>query len=144
MAANWPYVRKKTMSSQFTDMMSSSIFFWRCCIFLVKFNCWSKFHVNMKTGFGAMTISIYKGFTRNLEIGNTPVWVLLNIWRLRRVSNTKFCTNVSNKMLLSTAKCQENQQGGIVKLPPIQIRSKTVNFWFDFISSLVSSTCNFP
>ena len=28
-----------------------------------------------------MTISFYKGLTRNLEIGNTPVWVLPNIWR---------------------------------------------------------------
>ena len=47
-----------------------------------------------------------KGLTRIPEIGNTPVWVLLNIWRLGRVRNTKFGTNVSNKMLLNPAKCQ--------------------------------------
>ena len=50
-----------------------------------------------------MTIVGYKG---NPEIGNTPVWVLLNIWRLGSVRDSKFCTNVSNKKLLNTAKCQ--------------------------------------
>ena len=48
-----------------------------------------------------MTNSFYKGFTRNPE-----TWVLPNIWRLGRVKNTKFSTNVSNKMLLNAAKCQ--------------------------------------
>ena len=38
--------------------------------------------------------------TRNPEIRNTPVWVLPNIWRLRRVKNTKFDTNLT-----------DNQQG---------------------------------
>ena len=47
-----------------------------------------------------------KGLTRIPKIGNTPVWVLLNIWRLGRVRNTKFGTSVSNKMLLNPAKCQ--------------------------------------
>ena len=40
------------------------------------------------------------------EIGNIPVWVLPNIWRLRRVRNTIFGMNVSNEMLLNVAKCQ--------------------------------------
>ena len=44
--------------------------------------------------------------TRNPEIGNTPVWVLPNIWGLRQVRDTKFGTNVSNEMLLNAAKCQ--------------------------------------
>ena len=48
----------------------------------------------------------YKGLTRNSKIENTPVWVWFNIWRLGRVSNTKFGTNVSNKMLLNAAKCR--------------------------------------
>ena len=87
-----------------------------------------------------MTIFFYKGLTRNPEIGNTPVWVLPNIWRLGRVRNTKFGTNVSNKMLLNAAKCQRcslyrfwvikgksTGAGGVgVKLPPpsTQIRVK--------------------
>ena len=58
------------------------------------------------TGSGVMTISFYKGLTKNLKIGNTPVWVLPNIWRLEQVMNTKFGTNISNKILLNAAKCQ--------------------------------------
>ena len=80
-------------------------FFWRCFVFLVQFSYSSKFHVNVITGSGVKTISFCKGLTRNPEIGNTPIWVLPNIWRLGRVRNTKFCTNVSNKMLLNAAKC---------------------------------------
>ena len=44
--------------------------------------------------------------TRNPEIGYTPAWVLPDIWRLGPVRDTKFGTNVSNKMLLNAAKCQ--------------------------------------
>ena len=91
------------MTSQFSEMMSSSNFFELFCF---KLSYWSKFHVNIITGSGVMTISFYKGLTRNPEIGNTPVWVLPNIWRLGRVMDTKFGTNVSNKMLLNAAKCQ--------------------------------------
>ena len=40
---------------------------------LVKFSYWSKFHINIITGPGVVTISFYKGLTRNLEIRNTPV-----------------------------------------------------------------------
>ena len=45
--------------------------FWSHRVSLVKFSYWSKFHVNIITGSGAMTIFIYKGLTRNLEIINT-------------------------------------------------------------------------
>ena len=53
-----------------------------------------------------MTIFFYKRLTRNPEIENNPVWVLPNIWRLGRVMDTKFGTNVSNRMLLNSAKFQ--------------------------------------
>ena len=43
---------------------------------------WPMFHVNIITGSRVMTIYPIKGLARNPEIGNTPVWVLLNIWRL--------------------------------------------------------------
>ena len=88
------------MTSQFSNMTSLLLFF-----SLVKFGYWFKFHVNIITGSGVMTISFYKGLTSNPEIGNTPVWVLLNILRLGRVRNTKFGTNVSKKILLNAAKC---------------------------------------
>ena len=67
LAVNW----KMAMTSQLFDMTFSSNF-WRCIVFLDKFSHWSKFHVNIITGSGVMTISFYKGLTRNLEIGNTP------------------------------------------------------------------------
>ena len=78
----------------------------------------------------------YKGLTRNLEIRNTPVWVLPNIWRLGGVRDTKFGTNVSNEMLLKAAKCQgysfyrfwvikgKPTRGSKLPHSPIQIRVK--------------------
>ena len=84
------------MTSQFPDIT----FFWSCLVFPVQFSYWLNFHVNIITGSGVMTISFYKGLSRNPDIRNTPFWVLLNIWRLGRVRNTKLGTNVSNKMLL--------------------------------------------
>ena len=82
-------------------------FFWCCFVSLVKLSYWSKFYANIITFSGVMTIFFYKGLTRNPEIGNTPVWVLLTIWRLGRVRAIKFGTNVSNKMSLNAAKCQD-------------------------------------
>ena len=57
-------------------------------------------------GPGVITIFVYKGLTRNPEIGKTHVYVLLDIWRLGRVRDTQFGTNVFNKMLLNAVKCQ--------------------------------------
>ena len=53
-----------------------------------------------------MTLFFYKRLARNPKIGNTPARVLPSIWRQERVRDTKFDTNVSNKMLLNAAKCQ--------------------------------------
>ena len=113
------------MMSQFFDMASLWIFFWCCFAPLVEFNYWSKFHVNIITGSGVMTISFYERLTRNPEIGNTPVWVLPNIWTLRRVRNTKFDKNVSYKMLLNAAEGQGCSFSLFwVKLLPTKIRVK--------------------
>ena len=90
-----------TMPSHFADMTSSSIFF-----DVVLFSYRSKFHVYIVSGSGVLTPFFYNGLTRNPKIGNAPVWVLPNIWRLGRVMDTKFCTNVSNEMLLNAVKCQ--------------------------------------
>ena len=90
---------------KFSDMTSSSIFFWHCFVSLVKFSYWFKFHVSIVTGSGVVIISSFKELTKILEIGNAPIWVLPNIWTLGRISNTKFGTFVSNKMLLNAAKC---------------------------------------
>ena len=73
-------------------------------ISLVKLSCWPKFHVNIMTG--VTKFFSYKGLTRNLEIVNTPLWVLPSILRLGQVRDTEFGLNVSNKMLLNAPKCQ--------------------------------------
>ena len=82
------------------------IFFRRCIIALVKFRCWTKFHVNIFTGSGVRVIYFHKGQIRNPEIRNTPVSILPNICRLELVRDTTFGTDVSNEILLNTAKCQ--------------------------------------
>ena len=124
-----------TMTSKFADMTSSS-------------NCFDIFMFllsSLVTGPSFMSISslvlelwliFYKGLDRNPEIGNAPVWVLPNIWRLGGEKNTKFGTKFSNEMLLNAAKCQGESfyrfslikgkptEGKGVKLPPTQIRVK--------------------
>ena len=49
--------------------------------FFLKRSYWSKFHVNIITSSRVMAIFLYKGLTRNLEIGSTPIGILSNIWR---------------------------------------------------------------
>ena len=91
------------------------------------------------TGSGIITIFFYKGLTRNPEMGNTPVWVFPNNWRLGQVMDTKFGTSVTNRMLLNAAKFQRYSFCGfwVIKRkptggreitphppPPLQIRIK--------------------
>ena len=79
-------------------------FFWLCFVSLVKFSYWSKFHVNIIPGSGIITIFFYRGLTWNLEIGNTPVWVLpisgdwgkLWIPNLARISPIKYYWMLQN------------------------------------------------
>ena len=54
-------------------MTSSSNLFDVFFVSFVKFSYWSKFHVNIMTGSGVMTIFFYKELTINPEIGNTSV-----------------------------------------------------------------------
>ena len=71
------------------------------------FSYWSKFHVNIITGSRVATIFLDKELGRNLEIENTSIWVLANIWRLGWFTDTKFGWKVSNEMLLNAAKSQD-------------------------------------
>ena len=73
-------------------------FFWRCLVSLVRFSYWSYSVV--------MVIFGYKGLSRNPETRNIPVWFLSNIWRLEKIKDAKFGTNISNKMLMNAVKCQ--------------------------------------
>ena len=133
LAINWKNSNEVTLFRQ--DIII--IFFWCCFVSLIKFSYWSKFHVNIITGSGVTTIFFYKRLTRNPEIRNTIVWVLPNICRLGHVGDTKFGTNVSNKMLLNVVKCQSysfyhfwvikgKPTGGNITPPPFptQIRVK--------------------
>ena len=47
--------------------------FWRFCVSLFNFSYWPKFHVRIITGSGVMAIFVYKGLTKNPEIGNATV-----------------------------------------------------------------------
>ena len=77
-------------------------------------------------------MAFYKGLNRNPEIWDTPVWVLPNIWRVGRVRNATFGTNVSNMMLPNVWKykgysfyrfwiIKENQQRGKIA-PKIRVK----------------------
>ena len=81
--------------------------FWRCCVSFVKFTYWSKFHVNIVTGYGVLTIFVYKRLTeiRKLELRPSEV-PSINIWKLAEIRDTKFGRNVSNKKFLNAAKFQ--------------------------------------
>ena len=101
-APHWPYIGKRTMASQFFDMTSLANF---CdVLFLLS----SSVIVNIMTGSGVMKNFFYKGLTGNAETRKNPIWVLPNIWRLGRVSDTKFSMNASNKVLLNAIKCQDD------------------------------------
>ena len=109
------------------------VIFWCCFVSLVKFSYWCTFHVNVITDSGVMIIFFYEELTRNPEIRNTLVRVLTNIWRLRRIRNTKFGMDVSTEMLLRAAKCQSHSfYRGLVfnreNQPPPRLRVKNQLF----------------
>ena len=134
-APNWPKIRKMTMTSQFSDMTSSSNFF-EVVLFLLSI---------LVTGPSFMSISsLVLELWQFLFIKDwREIGVLPNIWRLGRVRNTKFGTNVSNKMLLNAATCKGysfyhflvikgKPTGAGVKLTPFPTQSR-FNLLFSFL-----------
>ena len=122
-----------TVALQFTDMTSSKIF--DVALLLLAIQLLVQVSCQYITGSRVLTIFFYKGLTRNLEIGNTPVRILPSIWRLGRVGDTKFGTTVSNKMLMNASKSQgysfyrccvakEKPTGGKITSRRTQIRVK--------------------
>ena len=110
-------------------------FFWRCFVSLVKFSYWSKFHVNIITGSGVMTIFFYKGLTRNSEIGNThEFFPISGDWGELWIPNFAWMSLIECYWMLQNSRVtaftvfellRENQLGGGIKLPPPrQIRVK--------------------
>ena len=73
-----------------------------------------------------MTIFFYKGLSRKQENGNTPVWVLPNIWRLEWVRDTKFYWMLLPFLSYYGKRNKERGVGVGVKLVPLhtQIRVK--------------------
>ena len=80
MAANLLYIGKNEVTIFWQNVIGE--FFWRRYVFLATINYRSKFHVNIMTASRVKTIFVYKWLSGNLEISNTPVRVLRNIWRL--------------------------------------------------------------
>ena len=98
----WPLSRKMIMMPEFVNMTSSTNFFNVVVFYLSSFV--SNFHFIIITGFGVMTIFVYKGLAGNLEYENTQVWIFLFKWPLRRARDTKFCKHISNKIFLVSTK----------------------------------------
>ena len=111
------------ITSQFFEMTSPSNFLTLFC-FSCQVKLLIKVSVNIITDSGVMTISFYKGRTRNLEIGNTTVWVLPSILRLggkleipnlALTCQTKCYWMLQNAAITAfnvSALLRENQQGG--------------------------------
>ena len=106
-APNWLKIQKMTLTSQFFDRKSASDFF-DVVLFLLS---------SLITGPRFMSISslvleLWKfSFIRDwpeIRISEIPPSEvgLPNIWRLGPVMDTKFGTNLSNRMLLNAAKFQ--------------------------------------
>ena len=90
-------------------------------ISLVMFSYRSKFHVNIITGSGVLTIYFSKRLNTNPERGNTLAWVLPKIWSSQRqVRDSKFGTVVSNEIFLNAAKYQSYSFhcSWVITLPP--------------------------
>ena len=71
-APKWPQIGKMAMTSQFSHMTTSSNFFNVVLFLLSSLVSGPSFMPISSHGSGVMTVSFYKGLTRNPEIGNTP------------------------------------------------------------------------
>ena len=106
-ASRWLQIGHKQKRDRDVTMCRHDVIvncFWRCYVSLVKFSYWSKFHVNVLGGSGVITIFVYKELTRKPKIRNIFVWVLPNLWRPEQARDTKYGTNVFNKMLMNAGK----------------------------------------
>ena len=96
-APKWSQSEKMIIMLEFVNMTSPSNLFNVVVFSLSSFV--SKFHFNIITGFGVLTIFIYKGLTRNLGIG-----VFSYNWGVWRARDSKFRGNIFNKILLVAKK----------------------------------------
>ena len=103
LAINWNNDNNVTI---FRDEVIVHLFLWCCFISLFNFLHWSKFHVNIMTGSGVMTISYYKGLSRNPETRNNTVWVLpiSGGWGEREISNSAWIFLIKFYWMLHNAR----------------------------------------
>ena len=131
-----------TLASLFVDTTSSSMFFDVVLILLWSLVIDSNFMLVSLLVLELWQFSLIRDWLEIPEIANTPIWVLPNIWRLRRVRDTKFGTNVSNGMLLNAGKCQDyslycywvisGKPAGVRQITPFsptQIKIKAFNYF---------------
>ena len=140
-----------TMTSQFVNMTSSSIYLTLFCFYcqfylLVQVSC--QYH---HWFWSYDNFFLYKGLNRNPKIGNTHIWVLPNIpniWRLGKIRIPNFARiDLMNcYWMLQNARVaaftvsdllRENQQGGggggKITTPPTQIRLKGLSQTWEWI-----------
>ena len=77
----WTLSGKMKMMPEFVDMTSSTNFFTAVVFSFSGFA--AKFHFIISTGFGVMTIFVYKGLTRYPEYQNNRLWIFPYNWPLR-------------------------------------------------------------
>ena len=79
--------------------------FWCCCVSLVMFSYWSKFHVSIITGSGVMTIYFIRDWPQvwKSEICLSKFCVISGGWSKLGIPNV---AQMSNEMLLNAAECQ--------------------------------------
>ena len=131
-APNWPKIRKMTMTSQFSDMTSSSIFF-DVVLFLLS---------SLVTGPSFMSILslvwnydnfFYKGLTRNSEIEIPPseFCPISADWGKLWIPNLAWMSLIERYWMLQNSRVtafsvlellRENQLGGGGNFTPTQIR----------------------
>ena len=145
-APNWSKIKKWQWHHNFLTWRQRQLFL--TLFFFVKFSCWSKFHVNIITGSAIMTISFYKGLTRNPEIPPSELCPISGDWgelwmpNLARMSLTEYYWKLQNSRVTAFIifeLLRENQLGGGVKLAPphTQIRVNwNENFDYFFTWSL--------
>ena len=121
-----------TITSQFADIRSSSNF-----IDVVLFLLSSLFNDQIFMSTSSLVLELWQfSFISDWpEIRNTFVWVLPNKWKLGQVRNTKFATNISNKMLLNAAKFQ-----GYSFYCFWVIKGKPIGIFKNYLSVIASKT----
>ena len=105
---NWPEIRKMTMTSQFSNMTSSSNVFDVALFLLSRLATGPSFMSISSLVLELSQFSFIRDWPEIRKSENTLVWVLPNIWRLGRVMDTKFDANVCNRMLLNAAQFKGN------------------------------------